>query len=298
MKRRIIRKIKNKVHPQKVFSRYFLLIVSLFTSAIIFNVILLPLGIVAGGINGLSVITKHVFNIDPSLFMIIIYGIFMVFSLILLGKKETSYAILSMIIYPLFVKLTANINLYLDINYKDPLILCLFYGIIGGVASGLIFRLGFNSGGISIISQILHKYYRISISKTQFWLNSIIVVMGGYLFGINHVMYAIIILYIDSLIIDRVLLGISRNKVLYLVTDKKEAIKNYIINDLKLGLTILDKEGNDKQDHKDAMMVVTSTSDYFKVTEGIKIIDPEIFFVVTDAYQVGGGQVRHKFPNI
>lgn len=292
------KEIKNAVYYKKACSRYLLLLISLFIAALTFNIFPLPLGIVAGGINGLSIITKYLFHIDPSLFMIIVYGLFTLLSLILLGKKETSFTLLSMIVYPFFVKLTANANLYLDINYKDPLVLCIFYGIISGITSGLIFRLGFNSGGISVVSQILRKYYHISISKTQFWLNSIIVILGGYIFGINHVMYAIITLYINSLVLDRVLLGTSRNKVLYLVTDKKEEIKNYIINDLQLGLTILDKEGNDKQDKKDAMMVVSSTSDYFKVTEGIKLIDPEIFFVVTDAYQVGGGQVRHKFPTL
>lgn len=282
----------------KTITKYILLIITLLISAIIFNVLLLPLEIVAGGTNGLSIITKHLFNIDPSLFMIIIYGILCLLSLIFLGKKETSFAIVSMIVYPLFVKLTADLNIYLNINYEDPLMLCLFYGIIGGICTGLVFKLGFNQGGISIISQILNKYYHLSISKTQFILNFIIVIIGGYIFGVINVMYAIIILYVNSLIIDKVLLGISRNKVLYLVTAKKEAIKDYIMNDLKLGLTILDKEGNDKEDFKDAMMVVTSTSDYFKVTEGIKLIDPEIFFVVIDAYQVDGGQVRHNFPNI
>ena len=30
--------------------------------------------------------------------------------------------------------------------------------------------------------------------------------------------------------------------------------------------------------------------DYYKLTEGIKLIDPEVFFVVEDAYEVKGGK--------
>ena len=38
------------------------------------------------------------------------------------------------------------------------------------------------------------------------------------------------------------------------------------------------------------LLLVIPTRDYYKVTEGIKLIDPGVFFVVEDAYEVKGGK--------
>ena len=41
---------------------------------------------------------------------------------------------------------------------------------------------------------------------------------------------------------------------------------------------------------KPVLLLVIPTRDYYKVTEGIKLIDPGVFFVVEDAYEVKGGK--------
>ena len=39
-------------------------------------------------------------------------------------------------------------------------------------------------------------------------------------------------------------------------------------------------------------MCTIPTKEYFKLKEGIHQIDPEAFFLITDAYEVSGGQVN------
>ena len=43
-------------------------------------------------------------------------------------------------------------------------------------------------------------------------VNTIIIVLSGFIFGWINVMYAVIAIYIMSIITDKVLLGISNNK--------------------------------------------------------------------------------------
>ena len=68
-----IKKIFNKLKKEKFFYNYSVLIVTLFVSAINYNLFLRPLKIVAGGTNGLSIIFENIFSIEPSIFIFVCF---------------------------------------------------------------------------------------------------------------------------------------------------------------------------------------------------------------------------------
>ena len=150
--------------------------------------------------------------------------------------------------------------------------------------------MGFSNGGFNVISQILYEKKKVSISTTSFLINLAIVVTGGYFFGWTMVMYAIIVLYINSLVVDRVLIGISKNKSMYIITHQEEQVRDYIINELNHGITTFDVKGGYNNEKRKVLMTVIPNSEYFKVTEGVKTIDKKAFFIVTDSYQVFGNR--------
>ncbi len=153
--------------------------------------------------------------------------------------------------------------------------------MLSGVSSGIIFKTGFSSGGTDIITQIFSKYSKISIGKAMLIINTIIIGTSGIVFSINSIMYALISLYIISIITDKVLLGISEDKVFFIVTDKEDEIKDYIVDNLKHGFS--NKKNN-------LLMTVVPTKEYFILKELIQYIDNDAFFVVSDSYQVIGGE--------
>ena len=89
---------------------------------------------------------------------------------------------------------------------------------------------------------------------------------------------------------DKVLLGISNNKAFYIITTKEKEIKEYIMNDLKHSITTFDVKGGFLDNKRRVLLTVIPSREYYKLTEGIKEIDEEAFFVVTDSYQVEGAK--------
>ena len=85
----------------------------------------------------------------------------------------------------------------MQIDMNDLLVISIFIGFAGGVCNGLLYKTGFSNGGLPIISQIIYDKFKIPIGKTNFVINTIIVLIGGYYFGITMIMYAIIINYIN-----------------------------------------------------------------------------------------------------
>ena len=67
-------------------------------------------------------------------------------------------------------------------------------------------------------------------------------------------------------------------------------MRDYIMNSLKHGVTIFDVKGGYLEKKRKVLMTVIPNREYFRLKEGIKEIDQDSFFIVTDAYQVYGGE--------
>ena len=282
--------IINQVQKRDIIKRIIILLISLLVLSFVYNLLLLPADLVAGGINGIAIITNYVYEIDSSLMIFLISLSCLFFSLMYLGKERTLGSILATFIYPLFVKLTALLTQNITINYDDKFLIIIFAGVIGGLANGFIYKTGFSNGGLPIISQILYKYHKIPIAKSSMMINSIIIIIGSIFFGWSMLMYAIILVFINNLMIDKVLLGVSNNKAFYIVTTKEKEVREYIMNNLKHTVTIFDVKGAFLEKKRNVLFSVIPKRDYYRLTEGIKLIDPKVFFVVEDAYEVKGGK--------
>ena len=282
--------IINQVQKRDIIKRIIILLISLLVLSFVYNLLLLPTDLVAGGVNGIAIITNYVYEIDSSLMIFLISLSCLFFSLMYLGKERTLGSILATFIYPLFVKLTALLTQNITINYDDKFLIIIFAGVIGGLANGFIYKTGFSNGGLPIISQILYKYHKIPIAKSSMVINSIIIIIGSIFFGWSMLMYAIILVFINNLMIDKVLLGISNNKAFYIVTTKEKEVREYIMNNLKHTVTIFDVKGAFLEKKRNVLFSVIPKRDYYRLTEGIKLIDPKVFFVVEDAYEVNGGK--------
>lgn len=282
--------IFTSVKKKHIIVRTIMIIVSLFISSLAYNLFLLPTNLVAGGANGISIIIKHVYKIDPSITIFIVLVICNILSFIFLGKEITIGTLFATILYPIFVEITSIFTNKITIDTTDLFLVVIFTGILTGLASGLMYKTGYSNGGLPVISQILYKYYKIPIAKSNLVLNSIVVIMGGIYFGWTMVMYAIILLYINSIIIDKVLLGISNNKAFYIITKEDKKVKDYIINVMHHSVTTFDVKGAFLEKKRRVLLTVIPSREYYRVTEGIKLIDKEVFFLATDAYQVEGGK--------
>ena len=274
----------------KIIYRILLISFSLLISSILYNLLLLPLSLVTGGTSSIATITHYLYDINPSVMIFLISAACSIISFMYLGKERTMGSLIACIVYPILVEITANINQIIKVETSDVLLLILFAGVLSGVANGLMYKSGYSSGGLPIISQVLYEKFRIPIAKSSLTMNIIIVLIGAFFFGTTNTLYAIIFLYINNVVMDKVLLGISNNKAFYIITDKEEEVKKYIINNLKHTVTVFNVKGGFLESKRKAMLTVIPTREYYHLTEGIKEIDKNAFFVATDAYQVEGAK--------
>lgn len=285
-KEEVLKKIKEK----HIGLRLFQLLISLLISSFLFNLFLLKFNIVTGGVNGIAVIMNRLCLVEPSIIIFITSFFLFLASYFFLGFEESIGAVFSTFIYPILVKVTSFFTTGMVLEQNDLLLISIYIGIIGGIANGLMYKSGFSNGGLPIISQILYKKFRIATSKSSFFLNGVIVILGGFLFSWTKVLYAFIILYINSFMIEKIVIGVSKKKAFYIITKEEYQIEEYILKKLKHGVTIIDvKNGLSRRSGK-MILTVIPTKDYTKLKKAIKCIDSNSFFLVCDAYQCEGGK--------
>lgn len=282
--------MKDKNEFIKKVKCFLLMLFSLLLSAIVYNLFLLPINLVTGGTSGIATIINYLYKVDPSLILMIISIGFIIISFLYLDKDESIASIAASIIYPVLVKLTSNITANIRVDYSDMLVITIFAGILCGFSNGLMYKSGYNNCGLPTISRILYKYYKIPIATSSTVLNMIIVIISGFFFDWTKVMYAIILLYINGIMVNKVLLGISNNKAFYIISSEYDDIKKFIIQELGHSITIFDVKGAFLKKKRKVILTVIPTNEYYRVTEGIKEIDNKAFFIASDSYEVKGAK--------
>ena len=291
------RELIDIVQSKNFWPRLFIMIIGVFIMAITYNTFLLHYEIVIGGTSGLAIIINELFNISPALFIFIVELFLLIFSFILLGTKTTGMTIIGSLLYPLFISITSIpcANIAATVEFDSMLIIALICGLLYGLGSGLVYKMGYSTGGSDIIMQILNKYLSISSGIALFISNIAIIIMGAFVFGINKAIYGIIIIVINSVIVDKIMLGISNSKVFYITTNKPDEIKG-LINTMKTGYTLLKAEGGYTKNKRDVIMCVLNTKYYYMFKNVVQQIDPEAFIIITDCYEVYGGKRKETFP--
>ena len=162
-------------------------------------------------------------------------------------------------------------------------------GGIYGVAIGLIFKSGATSGGSDIISMILHKYTKISLGTLVMIVDSCITLTTLIAFGqLRLPIYSILVIVIEGKIIDLVVEGMKTYKTAFVVTEKVDVVRDFIINDIKRGGTCFVGTGLFKGQERKMIYINLDRSDLVKLKNSLADLDPDAFVNVIESSEVMG----------
>ena len=277
----------NRVYRKNWIKRYLEFVIGLFVLAIAYNIFAVRCNLVYGA-GGIGILVNKLTGLDQSLIILICNVILLGCSLVFLGLDSTKKTVTGSLLYPIFIKLTEPLT-SLNINGLETFMIVLCAAILSGFGLGLIFKSGYTSGGTDILNQIVSKYGKMSMGKSMYFTDFIIIIFSLFVFDLPTFVYSVLNLYIVSLITDKVVLGISSSKAFYIITEHETEIKKYITQNLSHGVTVLEARGGYTGNVEKVIMCIIPTKEYYVFKEGIHEIDKDAFFVVTDAYEVSGG---------
>lgn len=286
----------------------FVMFLGCLIAALSINIFFIPVRLTMGGLSGIVSIIYHLTDKGEFLPFGIMFLILNI-PLLVMGYLQISFSlvwrsIVGTIIYSLTIDLTEPmlagwftnyINRPLESGGPDPLIYCLFGGVLYGIGLGMIFRSRFTTGGTDILALVIKKKFK-TLSTGQFLmiLDAIIVLSTLIAYrnkedpAILLAMYSFIAMYLTAKTFDIVLEGFEYCRTAYIISDKSDEISNQILTRLHRGVTGLQGEGMYTGDEKRILLCVLSKKQIPDLKAIVGEIDPGAFVVVVEAREVLG----------
>ena len=274
------------------------LVTGVFLLAISVNWVYDPAGMVTGGVTGLGISIKYLsgkflpFEIPVWLTNLAFNLPLLILAWKLLGKKFILRTLVATGLLSFFIYLIA----YVPVFDVDPLLACVFGGVIAGAGMGLVLATMSTTGGTDVLCMLLHvKLKHISVPRLLNFVDGLVVVTGVFVFGINKALYAIISVYIVSKVSDGIMDGMKFAKMAYIISERYMEIAEHILTAIDRGVTGLNATGMYSNKDRKVLFCVVSKKEMVEVLEITHRLDPQAFVIVSDVREVmGEGFIEYK----
>ena len=268
-----------------------------------------PYKIIPGGVYGLGRVLHHIFPaIQTGTFGFMFDVPLMIAGFLIFGSSFGAKTIFAAVLTPIVMNTMTNwigenpadgvSILSTMFNFSDNLLMgAIFGGLLIGAGTGTIIRSGATSGGTDIVSMILSKYLKTKFSSAMFCVESIIVLVGMVVFADYTLpLYSLISIFVCAKALDFVLDGASYEKLLFVISDHKEEIKHFILNEMGRGGTWIHASGMYTDKEREMIFLVVSRKEIAQVKHRIHAIDKEAFVVIVDAHETYGDGFKQFDP--
>jgi uncharacterized membrane-anchored protein YitT (DUF2179 family) len=266
--------------------RILIILAASFISSVGLNMFIIPHKLLSGGVSGISLILQYLTGIQAGIFIIVFNIPLFILSVKELDKEFTILTIIGTVSQSIFLILTNDISRLYFLN--DLLLSCIYGGVLSGVSAGIIFSNYGSLGGTDIISMTLRRRFSFEIGSVSFGINLVIVSIGAIFFGIERALYTLVSMYIGSAVLDKVINGFDRKKMLLIVTDKETEIIDKIHQELNRSSTLLYGIGTYTKKQKKLVYCVVSVSQLPKAKRIVEASDPYAFMSILDTSEIQG----------
>lgn len=240
-----------------------------------------------GGIAGITLIFKALFQINPAYSYIVLNIPLFLLSGFMLGKKQIGNAIFGTAISSFWIWIWQIVHLEINID-KDLFIASLLAGIFSGIGAGLVYRAGGIAGGVDIIARIMERKRGIPMGKSLLALDACVLLASLLYIDLNHMLYTLIASFIFSRLVEFVQNGGYTTRGVLIISNKSEEIATNIMKTLVRGVTFLSGEGGYSHDKKQVIYIVLSPSEINTVKHMIAQIDNTAFVSIINVQEIIG----------
>lgn len=263
-----------------------------FLIAVSLNTLLIPYGLLSGGVTGLALILFYLFKIPVFLSILLLNIPIFWWGAREINREFLLYSLTGTLALTALLPATHGLVLIPKI---DLILVAIFGGALSGTGLGLVFRGHGSTGGTDIIAVILRKKKNLGIGEVGFYSNLLIIAISLMFFSLNTGLYTIISMFVAGKMTDVVITGLNTNKSVIVVSSKSLQIGNRIINEMHRGVTYFAGIGAFTREEKAVVNCVANRFEVARLKSIVAETDPNAFMYISDASEVlGKGFTRDR----
>lgn len=283
--------MKQKVSFQKNYSWVkdtILLILGSALYAFGFSIFIEPNHITTGGVTGIAALISYAIPVLPTGTLALIMNIpLLIAGLISFGKRfviKTALAtVVSSILLDFFPQFFNPYN-------GDKILASLAGGVLIGTGLALAMITGGTTGGIDIVAKFINRRMpHMPMGRIMLIIDVFIVSAAALIYhSMETSLYSILALFTSSKVIDSILYGADRGKLVYIITKKPEELSNSIMNIIGRGVTRMKVIGGYTQTERTMLMCATRRQEVARLHAAVMQEDKEAFVIITDVGEILG----------
>ncbi|MDY6205765.1 MAG: YitT family protein [Prevotella sp.] len=272
--------IRAIVATKKFWRDLVIMTLGIFVAALGIYFFLIPSKLIVGSITGLSLVVSHwIPFLTTGTTIFIINSILLVLSFFLIGNEfgaKTVYTalLLGPMIDLLGVLVPMKESLFTTYVAGHPVgnpwfdLLCLV--VVLSASQTILFSVNACTGGLDIMAKILHKYLHVSIGVGVIIAGGAICCTALTINSVSMVIIGLIGTWVNGLILNHFMVGVNSKKRVFIVTNDDEPIQNYVVEELKRGLTIHDVVGGYSKEKKKQLEILLTRDEFSKLIAFVK----------------------------
>ncbi len=247
----------------------------------------LPNRIAQSGMSGIAIIINYLLHTPVGLTNFVLNIPLLIFAWIFLGRSFVSRTLW----------VTGMLSVMLDLfsgilpKYEgDRLLAALFCGALSGAGLSLVLKRGATTGGTDIIARLVRKRFpRVPMGSVIFAADAVVIILAAVVFrNVESALYAAIVIFTCTRVIDYVLYGMGGGKMLMVFTDRAEEITEKITSNYPRGVSVLPAKGGYTGEEKNMLLCVVHNNEVSRIMKLIEQTDPGNFTIITRASEVLG----------
>ncbi len=293
--------LKKQIEKRKVLDSCFRVLIVVVSATIYsFSVVwfLEPARLLSIGATAVSQVINRLLALGNINVPIGVFSLLLNIPLCVFGYKYVShrfiiFTVLSVIIQSILMLGFIPVPNFIEENKDNRLFLSIIAGLISGVGIGIALRYGTSTGGVDIVAQAFNLKKGVSIGVFSMMVNICLAIIGGIIDkDPTTTLYTFIFIIISNIVVDKIHTAYNYLRI-DVITTKKDAVSEALLNEIKRGCTIMDVQGAyTKIDKFDVFMVISSYElDHAK--DIINKVDPEAFIMVLPVKRIIGAFFKH-----
>lgn len=258
------------------------------------NVFLNINGISAGGFTGIAVILNYLSGLPVGILLFVLNLPVLVLAYFKIGGLfvlKTSFV-------TVFMSFCLDITAKILPSFKsDGILASVFGGILMGLGLSLILLHGATSGGVDILAKLINAGYRhISVGKIILAFDGVVIILTAFVYkNIESALYSVIAIYAGTRIMDLMLYGADKGKIIYIVTANPNSICKEINEKIKRGVTNFSVKGGYTGEVRTMLMCTVRNHEAAAVHKIVYEYDKNAFVVVCEAGEIIGNGFKTHF---
>jgi uncharacterized membrane-anchored protein YitT (DUF2179 family) len=179
---------------------------------------------------------------------------------------------------------------FIPFGIHDMILGVVFGALLMGAGLAMVFIADGSTGGTTLMAYLLNYTKGYNISKSLFYMDSLIIIASIFAIGIVNTLYTFIFVYLCIKIVDIMIEGFHNKKALTIMSDQYEKIAQFITREFGSAATIFYGYGYYAHKDKRIIYVVIKKNELLKIKKNVQELDPNSFIVIHEVKEVVGGK--------